>query len=144
MSVRSEMNRGRTFRSGKIGLVLARVIALIVGAFYLASGAWSFLYPSSFYGTVASFVPYNLHLLHDLGAFQVGLGLVLVVPVLLKLPLRAPLIAVLAASLLHVVAHLEDIRLGGHPATDLPALLLIVVALGIALTVDLRQAAARR
>src|SRR5712692_840964 len=54
------------------------------------------------------------------GAFQVGLGLALTVPVALRAPLRAPLIAVLGASVLHVLAHVEDMRLGGHPTTDLP------------------------
>lgn len=122
----------------------ARVIAVVVGVFYLASGLWSFLLPASFYGAVASFVPYNLHLFHDLGAFQVGLGLALVLPVLLKLPLRVSLIAVLAAASLHLVAHLEDLRLGGHPGTDLPVLSLVVVLLSVALALDLRPTSARR
>jgi hypothetical protein len=36
------------------------------------------------------------------------------------------------------MAHVEDIRLGGHPTTDLPVLSLICVALAIALFVDVR------
>src|SRR5258708_40163415 len=115
-----------------------RVVGAVIGAFYLVAGAWAFLAPMSFFSAVATFAPLNVHLLHDAGAFQVGLGLALTVPVALRAPLRAPLIAVLGASVLHVIAHVEDIRLGGHPTTDLPVLSLICVALAIALFVDVR------
>jgi hypothetical protein len=115
-----------------------RVIGAVIGAFYLLTGAWAFLAPLSFFSSVATFAPANVHLLHDLGAFQVGLGLALIVPAALQVPLRAPLIAVLAASVLHVLAHIEDIRLGGHPTTDLPLLTLICMALAVALGLELR------
>src|SRR5712692_2475850 len=115
-----------------------RAIGAVIGAFYLVTGAWAYLAPLSFFSAVATFAPLNIHLLHDAGAIQVGLGLALTVPVALRAPLRAPLIAVLGASVLHLLAHVEDIRLGGHPTTDLPALALICVALAVALIVDLR------
>jgi hypothetical protein len=115
-----------------------RVIGAVIGAFYLLTGAWALLAPLSFFSAVATFPPANVHLLHDLGAFQIGLGLALVVPVALKVPLRAPLIAVLAASVLHVLAHIEDIQLGGHPTTDLPILALICAALAVALGLEAR------
>ena len=119
----------------------ARVLANAVGAFYLLSGAWAFLFPTTFYSTVASFTPYNLHLLHDAGAFQVGLGASLLAAALVGRGLAPVLIGVLAGSLLHLVAHVIDIRLGGHPATDLPILTLIVVVLAIALALELRTTA---
>jgi hypothetical protein len=119
-----------------------RVIGAVIGAFYLVTGAWSFLAPLSFFDAVATFAPANVHLLHDLGAFQVGLGLALMAPIVLRAPLRAPLIAVLAASILHVLAHLEDIRLGGHPTTDLPILTLICVALAFALIIEVKAKSA--
>jgi hypothetical protein len=115
-----------------------RVIGSVIGAFYLLTGAWAFLAPLSFFSTVATFAPPNVHLLHDLGAFQVGLGLALTVPAALRVPLRAPLIAVLVASVLHVLAHVEDIRLGGHPTTDLPVLTLICIALAVGLGLEMR------
>lgn len=115
-----------------------RVIGAVIGAFYLLTGAWAFLAPLSFFSAVATFAPLNIHLLHDAGAFQVGLGLALTVPAALRAPLRAPLIAVLSASVLHVIAHLEDIRLGGDPTTDLPVLTLICLALAVALVVEVR------
>jgi len=58
----------------------ARVIALAIGVFYLLVGFWAFLDPASFYSLVATFQPSNLHFLHDAGAFQVGLGLALLLP----------------------------------------------------------------
>lgn len=115
-----------------------RVVGAVIGAFYLVTGAWALLAPLSFFSAVATFAPLNIHLLHDAGAFQVGLGLALTVAVAMRAPLRAPLIAVLAASVLHLLAHVEDIRLGGHPTTDLPVLSLICVALAVALVVDVR------
>jgi len=117
---------------------VARAIGAVIGVFYLVTGGWALLAPVTFFRAVATFSPLNIHLLHDAGAFQVGLGLALTVPVALRAPLRAPLIAVLGASVLHVMAHVEDIRLGGHPTTDLPVLSLICVALAIALFVDVR------
>ena len=115
-----------------------KVVAAVIGAFYLVTGAWAFLVPMSFFSAVATFAPLNVHLLHDAGAFQIGLGLALTVAVLLRAPLRVPLIAVLGASVVHVIAHVEDIHLGGHPTTDLPVLLLICVALAAALIVEVR------
>jgi hypothetical protein len=116
--------------------VAARAIAMVVGGFYLVAGAWSFLVPGGFFGTVADYAPYNVHFLHDLGAFQVGLGLALILPAAWGVLLRPALIAVLGASVLHLLAHLEDISLGGHPATDLPALALLAAALAVALLVE--------
>jgi uncharacterized membrane protein len=116
----------------------ARIIALAVGVVYLLLGLWAFLDPAIFYGQVATFPPYNQHFLHDAGAFQVGLGLALLLPAVLGRGLRPALLAVLAASLLHFGAHAEDLRLGGHPATDLTVLGMLCLALVAALVVDTR------
>jgi hypothetical protein len=118
--------------------VVTKVVAAVVGAFYLITGAWAFLVPTNFFSAVATFAPLNVHLLHDIGAFQIGLGLALTVAVALRAPLRVPLIAVLGASVVHVIAHVEDVHLGGHLTTDLPVLLLICVALAVALIVEVR------
>jgi hypothetical protein len=120
----------------------ARAIALAVGAFYLFTGLWAFLAPAGFYGAVASFSPYNQHLLHDAGAFQVGLGLVLVLGAMSRAALRPALLAVLAASVLHLVAHVQDRALGGH-ATDVPVLSLICGLLAVAAVLEVRHGARR-
>ena len=44
----------------------------IGGLFMLVLGIWAFFAPASFAEFVA--FPYNRHLLHDVGAFQIGIG----------------------------------------------------------------------
>lgn len=114
----------------------ARLLAGVVGLFYVASGVWAFSDPASFAGSVATFSPFNRHLLHDAGAFSTGLGLALIIPAAISEGLRPALIGVLAASLMHLWAHISDIALGGHPTTDIPFLGLICVALVVALAMS--------
>ena len=115
------------------------MIGGVVGVFYIATGAWSFLFPGNFYSAIASFAPYNLHLFHDVGAFQVGLGAVLVAAAVSGKGLAPELMGMLVGSGLHLAAHLLDLSLGGHPTTDIPALTLIVILLGIGLFMSLRR-----
>jgi len=118
--------------------MIARVLASVVGVFYLLSGGWALLFPSGFYSTVATFSPYNVHLLHDVGAFQIGLGASLLAAAIAGRGLAPVLLGVLAGSVLHLIAHVMDIHLGGHPETDVPILGLIVAALACALVLELR------
>ncbi len=117
---------------------MTRPLAALIGVIYLLSGAAAFFAPARFYSAVASFSPYNLHLLHDAGAFQVGLGASLAAAAVAGRGLAPVLFGVLVGSLFHLSAHLIDIRLGGHPATDLPILTGIVVVLTLALLLEVR------
>ena len=56
---------------------LPRVVAVVGGAGFVAVGVWAMLDPRSFFEAAARFEPYNQHFLQDIGAFQVGLGIVL-------------------------------------------------------------------
>jgi hypothetical protein len=98
-----------------MGRRVVHAIALLAAAFYGIFGAWALLAPRSFFDTVAAFPPYNEHFLHDLGAFQLGLG----AAVLGALAIRRSLVAVLAgvavASVLHAATHAVDAHLGGQP-----------------------------
>ena len=104
---------------------LVKLATLIVGAFYLVTGAWIFVQPHSFFDALAIFRPYSRHFLHDAGAFEIGLG----VTVLLALRWSDALVVVLTGiavgSWLHVVSHAIDHNIGGRPATDIPGLILI-------------------
>jgi hypothetical protein len=91
-----------------------RVLMALGAAFYLVFGVWAFADPSSFAAHVATFKPYNRHLFHDLGAFQVGLGTALVVGLLPLSARAAALWGVAAASSLHAVSHFVDNELGGR------------------------------
>jgi hypothetical protein len=51
-----------------------RAVVLLTGSIMLALGFWAFFAPRSFAEQIATFPPYNHHLLHDLGAFQIGIG----------------------------------------------------------------------
>jgi hypothetical protein len=50
----------------------------------LGSGAWAFVFPRSFYDHVATFEPYNRDFLHDIGAFTIGLGAVMLLALVLE------------------------------------------------------------
>src|SRR2546423_11267779 len=42
--------------------------------FFAVTGAWAFLAPHSFSTALATYPPYNRHLFHDAGAFQLGIA----------------------------------------------------------------------
>lgn len=93
---------------------LLPAIAAGGAAVFLFFGLWPLLDPMDFYEEVADFPPYNEHFLHDIGAFQVGLGVTL----LLALFWRSDaLLVALAgsgvAAALHVWAHMADEEQGG-------------------------------
>lgn len=135
------MNVTVTARHGLPSSRAARLIALVVGTFYVVVGLSAFFTPQWFYSTVAPYPPYSQHLFHDVGAFQVGLGLVLILAVGARAALQPALLAVLAASLLHVVSHVEDAALGGH-VTDPFALSLLAALLAVAIVAEWRAARA--
>lgn len=116
----------------------ARLIAGIIGLFYLATGVWAYADPAGFTSSVATFPPFNRHLLHDTGSFSTGLGLVLIFSAWKTEGLRPALIAVLGASVLHLWAHIEDIGLGGRPGTDIPILSVICVVLAAGAVLSFR------
>lgn len=91
-----------------------RVVALAGAAFILVPGAWALADPASFYDQVALFPPYNRHFLHDVGAFQLGLGAALVLALAGLDGRRVALWAVAVASVLHAVSHVVDSELGGR------------------------------
>jgi hypothetical protein len=104
--------------------ILAAVLTIVLALWQLVLGGWAFLAPESFAVTVASFAPYNRHLLHDTGAFMCGLGVVLLLGLFDRRVLVAAAAANTVAAVLHVVSHVEDAGLGGH-AYDVPALTLL-------------------
>ena len=97
---------------------LARIAAGVSAAGWILTGVWAFFAPRSFYDTLATFPPYNLHFLHDIGAFSLGLGAVLVV--VLTMPgwsaLRAGLTGVAIGATAHFVSHVVDYDLKPSPA----------------------------
>ena len=106
-----------------------RLVALIGGAIMIIVGAWAFFAPRSFFDTLAVFEPYNRHFIHDLGAFQIGLGAVLLLGVYLRDALVVALFGVGIGAFVHALSHVLDRNLGGNPAFDIPALFVLAIAL---------------
>lgn len=107
------------------------VVAALGGVLLSASGLWAMLAPESFFDTVATFEPYNQHLIQDLGAFQIGLGAVLLLSVA-PAPsdaLAVALIGVGVGMAAHTVSHVVGHDLGGNPAVDIPSQALLTALL---------------
>jgi hypothetical protein len=107
----------------------AQVIAVVVGLFLLVAGFWAFFAPRDFFENAATFEPFNRHFIRDIGAFQIGLGAVLLAGVFLRDALLAVLAGVAVGSGFHFVAHVIDRELGGTTEVDLPLHGLITVLL---------------
>ncbi len=110
----------------------AKTVAVLAGALFVLFGAWAFVAPRSFFQTVALFEPYNRHFTHDIGAFQIGLGAVLLLGAFLADALLATLAGVAVAAAAHLVSHVIDRELGGTPASDIPFFAVLAVALAAA------------
>jgi hypothetical protein len=111
-----------------------RVVAVLGGVSFLASGLWAMVGPESFFEMVATFEPYNPHFVQDIGAFQIGLGAVLL---LASIPTRTDalavgLVGVGIGSVAHTVSHVIGRDLGGTPELDIPltALMSLLLLVG--------------
>lgn len=106
-----------------------RIVAGAAGVGLVGFGAWAFLGPLSFYEAVAAFPPPNVHFLRDIGAFQIGLGAVLLLALVSSDALLGSLAGVAVGSAVHLVGHLLDIDRGGRPVRDITLLSLLTVVL---------------
>lgn len=116
-----------------------RLITIVAGLASVAVGVWAFFDPASFFARLALFPPYNQHLLHDIGAFQIGLGVGLWLALLWADALLVVLAGSAVAATVHVASHVIDRDLGGHPATDIPLLGALALALLVAAVLRFRQ-----
>src|SRR3712207_1708028 len=108
-----------------------RLVALLAGIVIALSGAWALAAPESFFDAVATFDPYNRHFVQDIGAFQIGLGAVLLLASRPNLTdgLTVALLGVGIGSLAHTGSHILGVDLGGNPAVDIPLQGLLTLAL---------------
>src|SRR5512132_753245 len=121
------MDRGRRF-------VLA--VTLLAGLFMTAAGMAALLAPGWF-ADAAGF-PRHPHFVHDAGAFQLGIGVTLLLAVAWRDGLALALAGFLVANTTHAVNHAVDLDLGGRSGDPggLAALSLLTAA---ALVVRLGQ-----
>jgi PPOX class probable F420-dependent enzyme len=111
-------------------------VTLLAAAFSLIAGVWALFWPGSFAEAVR--FPEHTHFLHDVGAFQIGIGLTLALAVPWRDPLAVVLTGFLVGNTIHTVNHAVDLDLGGRDSDPwLLGLLSVVVA--AALVRRLRQ-----
>ena len=113
---------------------LPTAVAIVAGIGYLALGTWAMADPRSFFDAVATFDPYNAHFVQDIGAFQIGLGVVLVLAASRADGLAAALLGVGMGTAAHTLSHVIGRDLGGSPQTDIPAfgiLAFVLLAAGV-------------
>ncbi len=100
--------------TSRVDLVSALVVGAF-GAFTLILGLWAIIAPISFFDNIGHFEPYNRHFLHDVGAFQIGLGAAAVFALAWR---DDALLAVLggatAGATAHEIAHIADSGIGGR------------------------------
>lgn len=120
----------------------ARAVAVVVGVMFVVLGLWAFAAPRSFFDAVAVFEPYNQHFLRDIGAFQIGLGAVLLFGAYLRDALLVALSGVAVGAIFHAASHVIDRDLGGDPQTDIP--FVVIVALVLVAAAIARAATAPR
>jgi hypothetical protein len=106
-----------------------RWITIIGGVAFVVFGLWAFAAPQSFFDQLAAFEPYNPHLIRDIGAFQIGLGAVLVLVAFLPNAQAGALLGVGLGGAFHAVGHVIDRDLGGSPGTDIPTFSLLAALL---------------
>ena len=106
-----------------MGTRLPRAVAIVGGVGFVAFGAWAMVDPRSFFEALAAFEPYNQHFLQDVGAFEIGLGAVLLLAGVPFRPdgLTVALVGVGVGAALHAVSHVVGQDLGGTPERDIPA-----------------------
>ncbi|MEO8510890.1 MAG: hypothetical protein ABI534_06560 [Chloroflexota bacterium] len=103
-------------------------------AFFLVFGLWPFLDPRSFFDQLAHFDPYNAHFLHDIGAFQVGIGTTLAMALWRRTDaIFAALAGAGVGAAFHVANHIRDAELGGNGGDTIGlAIIAAVLLLGAA------------
>jgi uncharacterized membrane protein len=122
--------------------IFAKVVAVLAAVYYLVLGIWAFVVPESFAESIANYPPYNEHLVHDGGAFTIGLGVAALAGLLLSDALAAVLAGVAAASLLHGISHIVDHGHGGRPSDPWTVSVIgLAVLCGFVVAISSRRAA---
>jgi hypothetical protein len=117
---------------------IGRAGASVAALYFVVFGAWALLLPRSFFDRIATWPPFNEHLIHDAGALQLGIGVGLAAALLRNWSRLAPLIGAAVATLLHVVSHVVDYGEGGR-SSDPYALGAVAVIVCVAVFAEIRS-----
>lgn len=111
-------------------------VTAAVGAVAAGIGIWCLIDPNSFADAVG--FDAHRHFLHDVGAFQLGLGVTLLLALIWADALATALAGFVAANTVHTANHVVDLDVGGSVAQAW-VLGVVSVALALAFVLRLRQ-----
>lgn len=120
------------------GLARIYLVAVTAAAGVVTGGIgiWCLIEPNSFADAVG--FDAHRHFLHDVGAFQLGLGVILLLALIWADALATALAGFIVANTVHTVNHVVDLDVGGS-AAQAWALGAVSVALVLAFAVRLHQ-----
>jgi uncharacterized membrane protein len=118
------------------------VITAIGAAFFILPGIWAFVDPESFAEQLAPYDPYNEHFIHDIGAFQIGIGVALAAAIWRRSDaIFAALAGAAVGSAVHTVSHFIDHDLGGNDGDPI-VFGVVTIALAVGAVLQFRRTAA--
>jgi PPOX class probable F420-dependent enzyme len=123
-------------RLSRLARIYLITVTAVVGALTAAIGIWCLVSPGSFADAVG--FEAHRHFLHDVGAFQVGLGVTLLLALIWADALATALAGFIVANTVHTVNHVVDLDVGGSVGQAW-ALGVVSVALALAFALRLRQ-----
>jgi hypothetical protein len=91
--------------------VVVRITILVLGAATAAAGVWALGWPEAFSEAVA--FPPHRHFVHDVGAFQLGIGATLALAAIWADAAAVALAGYTVGGAAHTVTHVVDADLGG-------------------------------
>lgn len=115
---------------------LVGIVAALLGVAAMVVGVWALARPLSFSSAVG--FPPSEHFVHDVGAFQLGIGVTLLLALIWSDALAVALAGYLVGAVAHTVSHAVDGDVGGSAVQTWLVLLLAVLAL-VALVYRLRE-----
>ncbi|SCG40080.1 PPOX class F420-dependent oxidoreductase [Micromonospora inositola] len=115
---------------------IVRVLVALLGLAAMVVGVWALVAPASFSSAVD--FPPSEHFVHDVGAFQLGIGATLLLALIWSDALAVALAGYLVGGAAHTVSHAIDGEVGGSAVQTWLVLLLAVLAL-VALVYRLRE-----
>jgi PPOX class probable F420-dependent enzyme len=114
------------------GQTLVVVVTALSGLFMLGGGVWALVWPRDFAHAVQ--FPDSEHFLHDLGAFQIGVGVGLLLALVWRDALACALAAFAVLNTIHAANHAADLDIGGRDSDPW-----LLAALSVAVILALRQ-----
>lgn len=108
--------------------LVSTIVVVFFGAFTLLLGLWALVDASSFYDNIGKFPPYNNHFVHDVGAFQIGIGAALLGALAWRDDaILAALCGAAAGAGTHEIAHIIDKDDGGKSSDPFTLGLIAVI-----------------